>query len=220
MLRLRLWELPGIFRQISGLALVGAVALAALATTGCEKARQDRGQLELLQQGAAAIEQYSAATDRANASHREVLAAFAAANASSNLTDYKAALRTKVLPAMDAFIEKLAAMPTRTPELKKIHGGLTEAYRRCRDAVTEFESELKDPSGLPRFDAIRGELQQAVRQYSDELGKYYAAHRRQLRLEAGKEAALSADATASAAKGPRPSAALGPVAGATATERP
>ncbi len=202
------------FGRLPRLALLGALLLA-VATAGCQKARQDRTELEGLRQGAVAIEQYSAATDRANASHRDVLAAFAAANGSGNLTDYKAALRTKVLPAMDAFIEKLAAMPTGTPELKKIHGGLTEAYRRCRDALADFERQLQDPAGLPRFDAIRGELQQAVRQYSDQLGKYYSAHRRQLRLEAGKESSLGADATAT---GPRPAPAVRPAAEVTAAD--
>ena len=187
------------WRWLAKFTLWCAVAVAGLASVGCGKAKQERAAMEALREGAVAIEQYSAATDRANSSHREVLAAFAAANASSNLTDYKAALRTKVLPAMDTFIAKLAAMPTGTSELKRVHGGLTEAYRRCRDAVAEFERELKDPAGLPRFDAIRTELQQAVRLYSDQLSKYYAAHRRQLRIEAGKDAQLAAQATATAA---------------------
>lgn len=171
--------------RIAPLTLVMAAALAA--SPGCGKAREDRTRLAELQAGAQAIENYSAATDRANAAHREVMGAFALANASTNLTDYKAALRTKVLPAMDAFIEKLAAMPAATAELKRIHGGLTEAYRRSRDAIAEFERTLQDPAGLAKFDVIRDQLQRDVRQYGEQLAKYYAVHSRQLRLESGKE---------------------------------
>lgn len=175
------------------IALCAALALGV--APGCAKAREDRSRLAELQAGAQAIESYSAATDRANAAHREVMAAFAQANASTNLTDYKAALRTRVLPAMDAFIAKLAAMPTGTKELARIHGGLTEAYRRSRDAIGEFERTLQDPAGLTKFDAIRDQLQRDVRLYSDQLGKYYAAHSRQLRLESAKESAKEAGKT-------------------------
>lgn len=184
--------------------LAAAMATALFGLQACSKAREDRTRLAELQAGAQAIESYSAATDRANAAHREVMAAFALANASTNLTDYKAALRTKVLPAMDAFIEKLAAMPAATAELKRIHGGLTEGYRRSRDAIAEFERSLQDPAGLAKFDAIRDQLQRDVREYGEQLAKYYAAHSRQLRLESGKEAGkevgkLSGPATAAAA---------------------
>jgi hypothetical protein len=183
---------PALLRFTRTAPLALAVAAALMASLSCSKAREDRTRLAELQAGAQAIENYSAATDRANAAHREVMGAFALANASTNLTDYKAALRTKVLPAMDAFIEKLAAMPAATAELKRIHGGLTEAYRRSRDAIAEFERTLQDPTGLAKFDAIRDQLQRDVRQYGEQLAKYYAAHSRQLRLESGKEAGKEA----------------------------
>lgn len=184
---------PDLLRFTRAAPLAVALVAALAGSQGCSKAREDRTRLAELQAGAQAIENYSAATDRANAAHREVMGAFALANASTNLTDYKAALRTKVLPAMDAFIEKLAAMPAATAELKRIHGGLTEAYRRSRDAIAEFERTLQDPAGLAKFDAIRDQLQRDVRQYGDQLAKYYAAHSRQLRMESGKEAGKEGD---------------------------
>ncbi|MBM4342289.1 MAG: hypothetical protein FJ100_02805 [Deltaproteobacteria bacterium] len=155
---------------------------------GCEKARQERAARQAQAAVASAIEQYSTASAGANAAHREVLDAFAAANASTNLPDYKAALRTRVLPAMDVFVHKLEAIPTATAELKAVHGRLTEAYRRARDEIAEFERGLGDAQGLRRFDEIRTALQRAVADYRIQLADYYTRHDRQLRLDAARMA--------------------------------
>lgn len=179
-------------------ALAVGLAVLVVASAGCEKVRAERQRRAEQQAVAHAIEVYSSATESANAAHGEVLSAFGVANASTNLTDYKAALRTKVLPAMDAFIERLSKMPTGTPELGRIHGGLTEAYRRSRDAIGEFERGLQDPAGLPRFDAIRDTLQQDVRRYNEQLRDYYARQGRQLRSEAGAAKDAGGDRSTSA----------------------
>ena len=195
-----------------------ACAGVAVVAPGCTKARAERTRLAELQAAGMAIEEYSAASDKANAAHREVLSAFAQANASSNIIEYKAVLRTKALPAMDAFVAKLAAMPTGTPELKQIHGGLTEAYRRSRDAIAEYERTLQDPKGVGRFDAIREQLQRDVRQYSEALSRYYAAHSRQLRQEAAKDSGK--DAPKEAASGSAPAAPAKPAAREAAAPLP
>lgn len=171
--------------------LVAAALLALVAVgaaTGCEKARQERAERELKTQIATAIERYSSASDSANVTHKEVIDAFAAANASTSVPEYKAALRTKVLPAMDDFVNKLAAIPTETAELKTIHGQLTEAYRRARDEIAEFEQALATAAELGKFDAIRATLQRAVAGYRTKLTQYYRLHDRQLRVDAVRPA--------------------------------
>lgn len=172
----------------------------AAGTLGCEKARLERAHREEMAKIGLAIEQYSTASDAANGAHKDVIAAFAAANASANLPEYKAALRTKVLPAMDEFIARLAKMPTGNPDLKKIHDRLTEAYRRARDEIADFEKGLQDAKGLSRFDDIRAGLQRAVTTYRDQLAAYYQSHERQLRKDTGKE--LPADASATTLPSP------------------
>lgn len=171
--------------------LVAAALMALLvagAGTGCEKARQERAEREVKTQIATAIERYSSASDSANVTHKEVIDAFAAANASTSVPDYKAALRTKVLPAMDDFVNKLAAIPTETAELKAIHGQLTEAYRRARDEIAEFEQALATAAELGKFDTIRATLQRAVADYRTKLTQYYRLHDRQLRVDAVRPA--------------------------------
>ncbi len=171
-------------RAVAVAALLAVCALGGL--PGCEKARKERAAREAHAKVATAIEQYSAASASANTAHKEVLDAFAAANASTNLPDYKAALRTRVLPAMDLFVHKLEAIPTTTPELKGVHGKLTEAYRRARDEIADFERGLSDAQGLHRFDEIRTGLQSAVADYRAQLADYYKRHDRQLRLDGAR----------------------------------
>lgn len=172
---------PPTSKTFCRLAVACWLALTLSAQTGCEKARQERAAREAAAKTAVAIEKYSAASETTNAAHKQVLAAFAEANGSQNLAEYKAALRTRVLPAMDEFIGKLAAMPVEVQELAKIHNQLTEAYRRARDEIAEFERGLNDASGLPKFDEIRDKLQKAVGAYRNGLQDYYKQHDRQLR---------------------------------------
>jgi len=187
------------------------LSVAPVALGACAKAREDRARREAAAQVGQAIEAYSRASDAANNAHRDVIAAFAAANASGNLPDYKAALRTRVLPALDEFVARLAKMPADTPELKAIHARLIEAYRRARDDVAEFERTLSDPRGLAQFDAIRARLQGAVVAYRNALADYYKRHDRQLRVDGAREPAADTTPTAPLISGP---------SGRTATSAP
>jgi hypothetical protein len=147
---------------------------------GCQRLADDRNRSEAYRAAVAAIDQYSTASAAANDAHRAVLSAFAAANDSKNLPDYKRALRERVLPAMDAFVKRLQAMPTGTPELAAVHAKLTDGYRKARDAIAEFERGLASPSELQRFDTIRAGLQAAAQNYETALHAYYHRHGRQL----------------------------------------
>lgn len=201
-----------------------ALVLAMFVAPGCAKAKEDRARSEAVAKAAAAIERYSQASDSANNAHRAVMKAFADANRSTNLSDYKSSLRNEVLPRMREFIGLLEAMPTDTAELKGIHGKLIEGYRRARDDIADFERGLEDPSGLAKFDVIRADLQQAVRAYKTALDSYYAMHKRQLRMDGGAEAAASsAEATPTAAAAqaaPASSAAASAPAAVTAPSAP
>ena len=177
---------------------------------GCKKVQADRQLTAAEKQADAAIEQYSAASAQANAAHQAVLQSFEQANHASDLTLYKQALRAKVLPAMDAFVERLKAMPTGTPELKRIHGELLSAYQTARGEMDTFERELEGVDGLARFGDIRSRLQTGVRTYREALAAYYAANKRQLKLDgrAGETSAPAAatPTTAALAPGAAPSA--------------
>jgi hypothetical protein len=168
-------------------------ALAVLSTVGplgCTKLRQEREASTQAHTAAEAIQRYSQASDAANLAHKAVMDAFDKANRSANLPDYKAALRTLVLPAMDAFLVKLRAMPTGTPELVKIHGLLVDAYTQARREIDDYEKGLQSADGLRQFTDIRTHLQQRVKAYREALAKYYGQYQRQLRLDAPDASAL------------------------------
>lgn len=171
------------------------LAALALLPTSCKKIQQDRAISAEMQAATAAIAAYSKASDDANQAHRDVLKAFDDANHSSNLPAYKNALRSQVLPAMDAFLAKLRQMPTGTAELKVIHGTLVGAYETARGEIGRFEADLTGSEGLGQFGAIRNKLQAGVKLYREQLDKYYAKFERKLRLEGAAPLAASATAT-------------------------
>ena len=176
--------------------LITVSALVALSLAGgCKKIQTDRELTAAEKQANAAIEGYSAASAAANAAHQAVLQSFEQANHASDLTLYKQALREKVLPAMGAFVERLQKMPTGTPELKRIHGELLESYQQARGEIEAFERDLQGVDGLARFGDIRSRLQTGVRNYREALAAYYAANKRQLKLDARAETAAPAAVT-------------------------
>ena len=182
------------------IALVWLLLCALCGAGGCKRVKDERKLSAATLQAIAAIQQYSAASDAANSAHRAVMTAFADANRSSNLPDYKQSLRTVVLPAMDAFIARLDAMPAGTPGLAAVHRKLVLSYKTARTDIDAFESGLEDVAGLGGFDDIRQRLQAGVANYSKELERYYARFDRRLRLE-GAPGPMSSVAQASAATG-------------------
>ncbi len=191
--------------------IMATVLVAAFSAGGCKKVQADRQLSAAEKQANTAIEKYSAASAEANAAHQAVLQSFEQANHASDLTLYKQALREKVLPAMDAFVERLKKMPTETPDLKRIHGELLDAYQTARGEIEAFEKNLEGVDGLARFGDIRSRLQTGVRTYRESLAAYYAANKRQLKLDArGAEASTSSAPTPTTASVP-------PAANASAT---
>lgn len=182
------------------LPIVVLLMLAVSGATGCERLRAERKNAEATRAAVAAIQRYSTASDAANQAHRGVMAAFDKANRSPNLPEYKNALRTQVLPAMDAFIARLRTMPADTAELKAIHAQLVDAYEQARREIDDYEKSLDSAEGLGRFADIRDHLQQRVKAYREALARFYSRYRRELRLDAGPEAAaLPGQASATAA---------------------
>lgn len=212
----------GVGRSALGLLIaLGCVTATAAPLAGCKKAKEERklsAQAEAAQQAIAA---YSKASDDANAAHKAVLQAFAAANRSGSLSAYKTALRSDVLPKLDVFLAQLKAMPTGTPELAAIHKPLVEAYQKARVDLDAFEAGLSDPSKLGQFDTIRSTLQTAVQRYHLDLAKYYEANARQLRLarEEAAEAAGAATPTDAPAGAARAATATGLSDGVSETEK-
>jgi len=192
------------------------LAALALLPASCKKIQQDRAISAEMQAATTAIAAYSKASDDANQAHRDVLKAFDDANHCSNLPGYKNALRSQVLPAMDAFLAKLRQMPTGTAELKVIHGTLVGAYETARSEIGRFEADLTGSEGLGQFAAIRNKLQAGVKLYREQLDKYYGKFERKLRLEGPTPLAAAATPTTTA---PSASAAPTPLSdGISATE--
>lgn len=197
-MRKSLRQLQPLARRWPGLAWLLLLAM----LPACQKLRQERQESVQARTAGDAIQKYSQASDAANLAHKAVMDAFDKANRSSNLPDYKSALRTLVLPAMDTFLTQLRAMPTGTPELKRIHALLVDAYAQARREIDDYEAGLQSAEGLGRFTDIRTQLQQRVKAYREALAKYYAQYQRQLRLDAGPDAtSLSSSATPSALPG-------------------
>ncbi len=169
----------------------------ALSFAACGKPAEDRARAAELQRTQAAIGAYSAASQAANSLHSDVIGAFQRANRSTSLPNYREAMQKDVLPAMDRFIERLSQMPTGTPELERIHGGLVQAYRDARSKLATYTESLQTARDLARFAPIREELQQRVAAYRSDLDNYYRGHNRQLRLEGGA-AGMAAEATPAA----------------------
>jgi hypothetical protein len=186
---------------------------------GCAKSKQARAAAVADRQAAEAIARYGEGAAQANAAHRQVLLAFAAANASTSLSDYRASLRDRALPALDGYLQALGRVPTATAELQAIHGNLLQAYRTARSDLATFEQGLQDPSGLPRFDAIRTTLQAAVRSYEAALAAYYGRHGRRLQLASTPPVVTAATATQAAAAA-TPTLAAVPVAATPSSGAP
>ncbi len=168
-------------RRVSArVALTVGVALATLA--GCGPAKADRAKAEALRKTQLAIHSYSEASKKANGLHGEVIKQFGKANASTNLQDYREAMRKDVLPAMDRFVATLRGMPTSTPELERIHAGLVSAYSEARTDIAAYVDRLQTARDLERFVDIRKRLQRRVAAYQRDLATYYKQWNRQLRL--------------------------------------
>ena len=175
--------------------LPSLLTLLVVSLPGCRKPAQDRAESATSRAAVQAIQAYSAAADTASTAHASVLQAFDQANHSASLADYRRNLREQVLPAMDAFVLKLKAVPTATSELQQIHGKLVAAYEQARRDIDDFEKTLEGLDGLARFGAIRDRLQEAVGKYRAALQTYYARYKRQLKVEPAATGPLPPTAT-------------------------
>ncbi|HAN30809.1 MAG TPA: hypothetical protein DCQ06_04360 [Myxococcales bacterium] len=185
-----------------------ALALALCLTTwGCGQAKKDRAKTAAQRKIQSAIAEYSAASEKANSLHGKVISQFQRANQSKDLDEYRGSLRRDVLPAIDQFLSMLQMMPTKTPELQKIHTGLVAAYQEARKQITEFTDRLQTAKDLGRFNEIRNLLQQRVTAYQSQLSQYYTQYNRRLQLaENQSQVDPASGATPTAAPAPPGSA--------------
>lgn len=179
---------PATTRNVSAGLLRCVIAFgilpAALALGGCDRVAgifADRAEAKARKEARTAIDAYSTASQRANGAHAKVIEAFAKANTSRNLSEYKTAMRDQVLVRMSGFIELLEFMPAGTPELKRIHGILISAYKAAHADITKFVKELESPRDLGKFTTIREQLQAQVQDYRAQLDVYYGNFSRKLR---------------------------------------
>ena len=154
--------------------------------TGCQKVEEDRARSVQIEQAKQAITAYSEASAKTNDLHGRVIASFAVANRSKNIPDYRDAMRSNVVPAMQKYIGHLETMPTETPDLERIHLGLVAAYRQALAEIELFVRDLLSHSDLDQFDRIRDGLQARIVIYDNELHQYYQQYGHELRYAAKK----------------------------------
>jgi hypothetical protein len=186
-----------------------ALACGLVLATGCKKIEEDRARSLHKERAKKAIVDYSAASTKTNDLHGRVIASFSAANRSPNLPDYRAAMRTLVVPAMQNYIGHLETMPTQTPDLERIHLGLVAAYRQALAEIELFVRDLRSPSDLEKFDRIRDALQARIVIYDNELHQHYQQYGHELRYEQDKAnpkpaAAITATTAPVSVKGDSP----------------
>ena len=93
-------------------------------------------------------------------------------------------------------------MPAGTPQLKRIHGGLINAYTDARKDIALFVDKLQTARDLERFAVIRKRLQRRVAAYQSDLAAYYKNWNRQLRDGAKSPATSPSGAPAPASATP------------------
>ena len=173
---------PPITRRGNAAALI-LIAVTALAS--CDRLGSQSAEAVATRSAIAAIEAYATASSAANQRHRDVITAFARANAASSLAGYKDTLVKDVLPAMDRFLAALEGMPVATDDLARIHQILVLGYSEARSSLLGYVERLESADDLKAFDGIRGGLQGQVQRYQHELAAYYGRYNRKLHLAAG-----------------------------------
>jgi len=172
--------------------IVVLLVLPSLSGSACGKLRGEAAEGRARREQVAAIKTYSDATAKANAAQARFLEAFERANRSSSLEAYREALGRDVLPALDAFLSELEAMPVEQGRLAEIHAMLVDAYKEARAGIAALADTLVDRAALSGFDVIRTRLQSGVSAYREALREHYRAHGVELRLEAAPPTSASA----------------------------
>lgn len=175
---------PPTIRSYRQVTTFGFVVLVLIIAGGCERISGifgDRAKVQVENKARNAIDAYSAASEQANSAHRKVIEAFAKANGSRNLADYKTAMREQVIPRMTFFVERLEMIQAGTPELLRIHAILIAAYKKAQADIAKFVEALQSPGDLDKFNEIRKRLQSEVQHYRTELDAYYGNFSRKLR---------------------------------------
>lgn len=152
------------------LHLLGAVL--ALATLGaCEEVKKGAEEEQKIAAEQAVIRAYAAKVPDVDQKLAAFLTAWERANEQRDLKALKDDLGANVKPAVAAHLEALAAMPTGSPELARIHAPLVSAYREASAAFDTFIATVTDET----LDAEYAKLIAAMDKVSVAEDTYFAA---------------------------------------------
>lgn len=152
------------------LLLFGAM-LAVSPLLGCEEVKKGAEEEEKIAAEQAVIRAYAAKVPDVDQKLAAFLAAWERANEQRDLKALKDDLGANVKPAVTAHLEALAAMPTGSPELAKIHAPLVVAYREAAAAFDTFIATVTDDT----LDAEYAKLIAAMDKVSVAEDAYFAA---------------------------------------------
>lgn len=152
------------------LSLFGAL-LAVSPLLGCEEVKKGAEEEQKIAAEQAVIRAYAAKVPDVDQKLAAFLAAWERANEQRDLKALKDDLGANVKPAVAAHLEALAAMPTGSPELAKIHAPLVLAYREAAAAFDTFIATVTDDT----LDAEYAKLIAAMDKVSVAEDAYHAA---------------------------------------------
>lgn len=163
-----------------------ALGAFALASAACDRVNAPSELERAIAAEQEAIAAYSAAVPRVDELQRAFVDAWKAAHELTELKAFKESLEATVLPALDRYLEAAAAMPTRSPELARIHAITLDAYRAARDVFADFAANVSEDTldagharVIERLDAVKA----AEATYLEQLKTHYAKNRVDLVLE-------------------------------------
>lgn len=151
-------------------ALFGAL-LALSPLGGCEEVKKGAEEEQKIASEQAVIRAYAARVPDVDQKLAAFLAAWERANEQRDLKALKDDLSANVKPAVAAHLEALAAMPTGSPELARIHAPLVLAYREAAAAFDSFIATVTDDT----LDAEYAKLIAAMDKVSVAEDTYFAA---------------------------------------------
>ncbi len=156
------------------------VALAVFALAGCDEAEKANAQERAVEQEQKAIADYSSQVPTVDALQERFTEAWRQANERRDVKELKDAIEGAVLPALQAYVKAMNAMPTGSDALERIHRTLVDAHEARLTSFKDFVANLTEKNLIEQYEALLegyDELRAAELSYRKELRSYYDRHR-------------------------------------------
>jgi len=161
--------------------VVGLLVAAVLAPmAACEDVTKTAEEERRIAAEQAVIQRYSERVPDVDAKLKTFLAAWERANDKKDIKSLKDDLSANVLPAFQAHVGALEAMPTGSAALAAIHAPLVASYRAAQEAFDVFLREVTEDNleaAYARLLSAMDSVKAAEDTYFDALAAHYAASR-------------------------------------------